>query len=225
MAKEPWFKFYAADYLLDPAVDALPLEAQGVLLRIWCNCHIDGWCSKERAEIARKSRLSVEVISNHWSVLAPFFEERDGRLYSARMESEKRKSEIARQNGKKRGQQLSSANCSADSFADCSAQSQSQSQSQIQSQNLDPPLSQEQGFDRSLQKKEYSQSDFDQRDLRRYTNERKRVELKLSHGSRYEQTDEQIFEYICSEAGLSPKHMREVFARIEQEFHAAQCHG
>jgi hypothetical protein len=57
-------------------------------------------------------------------------------------------------------------------------------------------------------------------DLRRYTDERKRVELMLSHGSRCELTHEQMFEHICSEAGLSPKRMREVFARIEQEFHA-----
>lgn len=29
--KEPWFKFYATDYLCDDRVDALPLEAQGLL--------------------------------------------------------------------------------------------------------------------------------------------------------------------------------------------------
>lgn len=211
MAKEPWFKFFAADYLLDPAVDALPLEAQAVLLRKWCICHIEGSCPADPEQIARKTRLPLETVANYLECLAPFFEARDGRLYSRRMEEEKRKSETARRGGNKRGEQLRSANRSAD----CSAQSQSQSQSQIET----PPPSTKGGFHLSLQKKkkQFSQTDFDERDLRRYTDERRKVELKLSNGWGTDLSDEQIFEYTCTRAGVTKRRMRDVFARLERQ--------
>jgi uncharacterized protein YdaU (DUF1376 family) len=217
MAKEPWFKFFAADYLLDPAVDALPLEAQAVLLRMWCLCHIEGFCPADAEQIARKVRLPLEQITRHWQSLTPFFEVRGGKLYSFRMEEEKRKSEIARRAGNKRGEQIRSANRSAD----CSAQSQSQDQSQSQGQSHgqleSPSPSTERVFDLSLQKKNYSQTDFDERDLRRFADERKKVELKMANGWGSELTDEQIFDYICNRAGLTPNRVRDVFARIESE--------
>jgi hypothetical protein len=42
MAKSPWFKFYASDFLLDSKVDSLPLEAQAILVRMWSVIWIDG---------------------------------------------------------------------------------------------------------------------------------------------------------------------------------------
>jgi hypothetical protein len=209
MAREPWFKFFAADYLLDPAVDELSLEAQAVLLRMWCICHIEGSCPVDVEQIARKTRLPFEAVARHRERVAPFFEARDGHLFSRRMEEEKRRSEIAQRGGNKRGEQLRSANRSADSLADCSTQSQSQSQSQS------PPALTKVGSDLSLQKKLYSQTDFDERDLRKYTDERRKVELKLSNGWGADLTNNQIFDYICARAGLTAKHMREVFARID----------
>jgi hypothetical protein len=58
-------------------------------------------------------------------------------MFSHRMEAEKAKSEIARDNGKKRGLKIGSAarsaDCSANGSADCSIQSQSQSQKKVKS--------------------------------------------------------------------------------------------
>lgn len=200
MAREPWFKFFAADYLLDPAVDALPLEAQAVLVRVWCICHIEGTCPTDCEEIARKTRLLVEVVTKYFDYLAPFFEVREGRLHSRRMEEEKRRSEIARRGGRVRGQQLRSA----DGSAECSTQSQSQRQNP-------PPLVA--GFDLSVQQK-CTQIDFDQRDLRRYSEERRKLDLILSAGGQTDLTDQELFELICIRAGVTPAHMESVLARV-----------
>ena len=131
------------------------------------------------------------------------------------MEEEKRKSEIARRGGNKRGEQLRSTHRSAD----CSTQSQSHSQNQGQSQDQleSPPPSKESDFDFSLQRKNYSQTDFDERDYRKFSDERKNVELKLANGWGYELTEEQIFDHICQRAGFTPKHMHGVFDRLEGE--------
>ena len=79
-----------------------------------------------------------------------------------------------------------------------------------------PPFT-ETGFDLSLQKEKYSQSDFDERDLRKYTDERKKIDLKLGSGWGADLTDDQIFEHACFMAGFTAKHMREVFARLYPE--------
>ena len=44
MPNLPWFKFFPSDYLLDPDVDAIPSEAEGLLIRMWCLCHLEGSC-------------------------------------------------------------------------------------------------------------------------------------------------------------------------------------
>lgn len=212
MASEPWFKFYAADFLVDAAVDSLPLEAQAILLRMWCLCHIDGSCPAEPKEIARKTRLSVESVVEHLEELSRFFDLRDGRLYSRRMEVEKAKSETARRNGQKRGEQIRSANRSADGSADCSAQSQSQSQDQ----NLTPSPSSKEVFDFSLQKKkgktEFSQVDYDDRDRRELGKAIRELgsRLRASAGCGDRITDERFFEWACEMAGISVQRGLEV---------------
>src|SRR5262249_14394357 len=141
-----------------------------------------------------------------------FFEERDGRLYSRRMEAEKLKSETARRNGQKRGEQIRSANRSADGSADCLTQSQSQSQSQ----NQTPPPIKASAVDLELQKKsEFSQRDFDERDLRRFAEESRKLELKLANGCGTALSDDQILEYTAARIGRTPQYMRELFARID----------
>jgi hypothetical protein len=224
MASEPWFKFFAADYLLDAAVDSLPLEAQAVLLRMWCFCHIDGSCPADPKEIARKTRLSFEPIAAHLEQLRDFFDQRDGRFYSHRMEEEKAKSDSARRNGHKRGEQIRSANrlavCSADRLAQSQSQrqnqnqNQNQSQSQSQSQSLPPSPSSKEGFHFSLQEKngksDFSQSDFDERDLRQL----RKAEAKFEQLCRakvgtnlpdWMHDEGQVELWLCAEAGISPK--------------------
>jgi uncharacterized protein YdaU (DUF1376 family) len=93
---------FAADYLLDPDVDAMPREAEGLLLRMWCICHREGSCPADIETLARKTQCSREYVSKFKAECEQFFELREGRLYSLRMEEEKRRSEQARQNANKR---------------------------------------------------------------------------------------------------------------------------
>jgi uncharacterized protein YdaU (DUF1376 family) len=201
MAEQPWFKFYATDYLLDPDVDSIPLEAQAVLLRMWCLCNIDGFCPVEPEEIARKARLSFQVVAKHSEQLTPFFELRDGRLYSRRMQEEKRKSESARLGGEARGKQLRSADRSASGSADRSTQSQSQSQGQEES----PSPFLEKPFFHLKKEKNYSQKDFDERDLREWGKAKKKIDLQLeaAAGSGRSMTDEEYFARVAGAASIS----------------------
>jgi uncharacterized protein YdaU (DUF1376 family) len=126
MATQPWFKMYAADYLLDPGVDAMPREAEGLLLRMWCVIHREGSCPVDIETLARKTQCSQEYVSKFKGKCEPFFELREGRLYSPRMEEEKRRSDQARQNAYKRfGKQ--SAERSAEPVAKQTAEPRSDS--------------------------------------------------------------------------------------------------
>jgi uncharacterized protein YdaU (DUF1376 family) len=100
--KEPWFKLWANDYLTDPDVDELSLEAQGLLLRMWCVCSQRGNIPNDPEEIARLTRCKLQCVSQCQSQCKTFFELRDGLLYSRRMEREKEKSDKARSNAEKR---------------------------------------------------------------------------------------------------------------------------
>jgi uncharacterized protein YdaU (DUF1376 family) len=102
MSEQPWFKFYAADYLLDPDVDAMPREAEALLVRMWCICHREGSCPVDVETLARKTQCSQEYITQFKPQCQAFFELRDGKLYSRRMEEEKLRSEQARKNANKR---------------------------------------------------------------------------------------------------------------------------
>jgi uncharacterized protein YdaU (DUF1376 family) len=128
----PWFKFFAADYLLDPDVDAIPSEAEGLLIRMWCLCHLEGSCPADPEELARKTRRTLQSVLQCKRHCEPFFDLQEDRLYSRRMEEEKHRSKQARENASKRYEQRTSAdgnaNGSANGSANCTAQSQSQSQ-------------------------------------------------------------------------------------------------
>jgi uncharacterized protein YdaU (DUF1376 family) len=139
----PWFKFFAGDYLLDSDVDSMPREAEGLLLRMWCIAHIEGSCPADPEELARKTRCSLQYVLQCKRHCESLFELREGRLYSRRMEEEKRRSEQARENASKRyeqSKQSTSANGNANGIANGSANgsairtAQSQSQSQRQRQ-------------------------------------------------------------------------------------------
>lgn len=201
MAREPWFKFFPSDFLLDAKIDSLCLEAQAVLLRMWCICHIEESCPASPEEVARKTRLSEQSVLNYWEQLSGFFTLRDGRLYSYRMEEEKQKSEAARASANRRWDKRN-----ANRNAECNAQSQSQSQENA------PPPSKEEVFDLSLQKKkskgEFSQSDFDGRDMRlmRKAQEKFDAACRASAGTRLPEwmyDERQVFTWICREAGIT----------------------
>ena len=62
MPNLPWFKFFPSDYLLDPDVDAIPSEAEGLLIRMWCLCHLEGSCPADPEELARKTRRTLQCV-------------------------------------------------------------------------------------------------------------------------------------------------------------------
>ncbi|MCU1271012.1 MAG: hypothetical protein JWN74_2306 [Acidobacteriaceae bacterium] len=99
---EPWFKLFASDYLLDADVDAMPREAGELLLRMWCVCHIHGYCPSDPEELARLTRCKLSYVSQNLSHCLPLFELRGDRLYSRRMEREKEKSAAASKSAKTR---------------------------------------------------------------------------------------------------------------------------
>ena len=86
---DPWFKFYASDYLLDPKVDALPLEAQAILVRLWCLSWRDGALTDYLPGLARRCLVPEKTFRKHWEGLEPFFEHTDAGLISPRMEKER----------------------------------------------------------------------------------------------------------------------------------------
>ena len=100
--KQPWFKFYASDYLLDDKADDMPREAEGLLHRMWMICHLEGSCPADVETLARKTHCNLQYVSQWKLHCDPFFKLQDGRLHSNRMEREKQLSEKNRQNAKKR---------------------------------------------------------------------------------------------------------------------------
>jgi uncharacterized protein YdaU (DUF1376 family) len=105
MAEQPWFKFYASDYLLDPDVDAMPREAEALLIRMWCICHREGSCPADAETLARKALCNLQYVSQYKPHCEAFFELQDGRFYSRRMQEEKRRSEKARNSANERWKQ------------------------------------------------------------------------------------------------------------------------
>jgi len=108
MRDQPWFKFYAADYLLDAKVDAMPREAEALLVRMWCICHREGCCPADPEGLARKTLCSSQYVLQCKQHCEPFFELQDGKLYSRRMQEEKQRSETARKNANERWKQRES---------------------------------------------------------------------------------------------------------------------
>jgi hypothetical protein len=102
MTSQPWFKLWSTDYLCDPKVDALPLEAQGFLIRMWCVCNQRGSIPDDPEEIARLTQSRLQSCLLNYPLCKPFFVLREGQLFSRRMETEKEKSRIARENASKR---------------------------------------------------------------------------------------------------------------------------
>ena len=71
---QPWFKFYGADFLLDPDVDAMPREAEALLIRMWCVCHREGSCPGDVETLARKTLCSQQYVSQCKPQCEGFFE-------------------------------------------------------------------------------------------------------------------------------------------------------
>lgn len=119
---KPWFKLYAADTLMDSKLDEIPLEAHGLILKMWCLCHLEGHCPSDPVELARKLRCPLTYVSQYKSLCESLFESHNGSLVSKRMERERRRSEINRNNANKRlkgfAQQIAEPRSDYDSDSD-----------------------------------------------------------------------------------------------------------
>ena len=102
MIEHPWFKFYAGEFQIDPKVSNLPPESEGLLVRMWCLCNREGSCPSDPELLARKTLRPLVYVSRWLPHCLQFFESREGRLVSPRMEAEKRKSETNRKNANQR---------------------------------------------------------------------------------------------------------------------------
>lgn len=89
---DPWFKFFAADYLLDEQVDQIHLEAQGILIRLWCLCWRSGAIPDSPETLALRTKVEVKTMRKHWPVLRSFFVETSAGMVSERMEKERNES-------------------------------------------------------------------------------------------------------------------------------------
>lgn len=137
--KEPWFKFWAADYIMDSRIDELPLEAQGLLVRMWCVCSQRGNnIPQEPGEIARLTRCKLQDVLKCHLQCKRFFKSRNKLLYSERMELEKAKSEKARANAYKRHNK----EACAPEFADGTANGTANGNARVPAQKAREPESQ-----------------------------------------------------------------------------------
>jgi uncharacterized protein YdaU (DUF1376 family) len=220
MALQPWFKMYAADYLLDPDADAMPREAEGLLLRMWCVVHREGSCPADIETLARKTQCSQEYVSKFKGECERFFELREGRIYSPRMEEEKRRSEQARQNANKRfGKQ--SAERTAEPVAEQTAEPRSDSDSDSvfgfknspRSRTTVSTLEENARAREARGKPKYDAAVGLQIDWRKWCKARNELQLKLSSGWGAELSDEQLFHEQCVLAGVTAEVGRELANR------------
>jgi len=80
---------FSSDYLTDGKIDDMPREGESLLIRMWCVCNIEGSCPADPEALSRKTRCELAYVLHHVLHCAKFFELRDGRYYSARLEREK----------------------------------------------------------------------------------------------------------------------------------------
>lgn len=102
MAELPWFKLYAGDFLFDPKVRTISLEAEGLLVRMWCVCWREGSCPSAPEELAMVICRPLALVEKHIRGCLAFFELREGRLFSPRMERERHRSQTNSKNANKR---------------------------------------------------------------------------------------------------------------------------
>jgi uncharacterized protein YdaU (DUF1376 family) len=221
MSNQPWFKFFGADYLLDPDVDAMPREAEALLVRMWCICHREGSCPVDVETLARKTQCSQQYVSQFKPQCEPFFELRDGKLYSRRMEEEKRRSQQARANANKRfGKQMAEQTAEPSAEQTAEPRSDSDSDSDFGFKNPSPFTKSAFVLEENTRAREtfpsrYSQTDFDDRDRRKLGDAFKEINLRLtaSVGSGSSPGEKEIFEWACELAGISVERGLEVQTR------------
>jgi hypothetical protein len=214
MADQPWFKFYAADYLLDPDVDAIPREAEALLVRMWCICHREGSCPVDVETLARKTQCSHQYVAQFKPQCEPFFELRDGKLYSRRMEDEKRRSEQAKENANKRYSKqvavqtavpIAVPRSDSDSGSDSAFKNPPPSKTTLSTLKENARAREPRGVPNEAPTSpgKYDPAVGLSIDFRKWIKARDELELKLAHGWGSELSQEELFQEQCMLAGVT----------------------
>ncbi len=88
--KDFYFKLFAREYLTSGEIRELPLEAQGILPRLWSVCCLEGSMPADLEDLSIAAGVKVSHLRSHMRSLMRFFcEGEDGRLFSRRMERER----------------------------------------------------------------------------------------------------------------------------------------
>jgi uncharacterized protein YdaU (DUF1376 family) len=124
MSGQPWFKFYASDFLLDEKVVDLSEAGIGMLVKLWCVHWRLGFVPNSVQTAAKFARISTKKLTREWPNLVPFFtqvETENGPvLVSERMLREQEASEAKAnklaENGR-RGGQAKSSKCQTNAVA------------------------------------------------------------------------------------------------------------
>jgi hypothetical protein len=104
--------------MLDPKVDDMPREAEGLLVRMWCECHRVGYCPADAESLAHKTRCDLQYVLRWKRDCEQFFNLQDGKLYSRRMQEEKQRSEQARKNASVRYKKQTQSESESESESD-----------------------------------------------------------------------------------------------------------
>ena len=99
----PWFKFYAAEYLLDPKIAALSFEHRGVLLTLWCLTSTQSVLSLDHKITAKQIGIDPRTLARLWVDLRHFFTETPEGFISPRMVAEREKANVFKAFGEKGG--------------------------------------------------------------------------------------------------------------------------
>ena len=92
MAQIPWFPLFAADLLMDDDLFNLDPKAEGLLVRMWCLCWVDGYAPKGVEALSLKVRRPVSYVRKYLPEVVRFFhEDAKGNLWSQRLEAERQK--------------------------------------------------------------------------------------------------------------------------------------
>lgn len=92
MASIPWFPIYASDLLIDDDLFNLDPKAEGLLLRMWCLCWVDGYAPSDPDLLSLKVRRIRPYVQMYLPMVLHFFQkDENGNLHSRRIEEERAK--------------------------------------------------------------------------------------------------------------------------------------
>jgi uncharacterized protein YdaU (DUF1376 family) len=92
VASIPWFPLFAADLLMDDDLFKMDPKAEGLLVRMWCLCWVDGYAPKDTEALSLKVRRPISYVRKYLPEVIQFFQvDEQGNLWSQRLEVERAK--------------------------------------------------------------------------------------------------------------------------------------